>query len=194
MITEVSITISILVQLYNSPTVERHWCALTIFLLRVRACQVDAMRDNDRCARVPLKRRIIMQSVAEIEASPEVQDLRNRVSGFLNELIYPNEKILEKGDAESSRTLKAIQAEAKKRGLWALGLPKDIGGGGLGFMPYVFVNEIVGRSEYAIVALGTHSAQDATMLNLYAHPDQRKRWLPPLVNGGKYPGVSMPRA
>ena len=46
-----------------------------------------------------------MQSVAEIEASPEVQDLRNRVSGFLNELIYPNEKILEKGDAESSRTL-----------------------------------------------------------------------------------------
>ena len=123
-----------------------------------------------------------MQSVAEIEASPEVQDLRNRVSGFLNELIYPNEKILEKGDAESSRTLKSIQAEAKKRGLWALGLPKDIGGGGLGFMPYVFVNEIVGRSEYAIVALGTHSAQDATMLNLYAHPDQRKRWLAPLVN------------
>ena len=37
-----------------------------------------------------------MQSVAEIEASPEVQDLRNRVSGFLNELIYPNEKILER--------------------------------------------------------------------------------------------------
>src|SRR5713101_3050613 len=101
-----------------------------------------------------------MQSVAEIEASPEVQDLRNRVSGFLNELIYPNEKILEKGDAESSRTLKGIQVEAKKRDLWALGLPKDIGGGGLGFMPYVFVNEIVGRSEYAIVGLGTHSVQD----------------------------------
>ena len=38
-----------------------------------------------------------MQSVAEIEASPEVQDLRNRVSGFLSELIYPNEKILERG-------------------------------------------------------------------------------------------------
>ncbi len=132
-----------------------------------------------------------MQSVAEIEASPEVQDLRNRVSGFLNELIYPNEKILERGGAESSRTLKGIQAEAKKRGLWALGLPKDIGGGGLGFMPYVFVNEIVGRSEYAIVGLGTHSAQDATMLNLYAHPDQRKRWLAPLVNGDIYPSFSM---
>ena len=42
-----------------------------------------------------------MQSVAEIEASPEVQDLRNRVSGFLNELIYPNEKILERGGDEA---------------------------------------------------------------------------------------------
>ena len=132
-----------------------------------------------------------MQSVAEIEASPEVQDLRNRVSGFLNELIYPNEKILERGDAESAKTFKAIQAEAKKRGLWALGLPKEIGGGGLEFMPYVFVNEIVGRSEYAIAGLGTHSAQDATMLHLYGNPDQKKRWLAPLVNGDIYPSFSM---
>jgi len=132
-----------------------------------------------------------MQSVAEIEASPEVQDLRNRVSGFLSELIYPNEKILEQGGDEASRTFKAIQAEAKKRGLWALGLPKEIGGGGLEFMPYVFVNEIVGRSEYAIAGLGTHSAQDATMLHLYGNPEQKKRWLAPLVNGDIYPSFSM---
>ncbi|MGC2443573.1 acyl-CoA dehydrogenase family protein, partial [Candidatus Binatus sp.] len=128
-----------------------------------------------------------MQSVAEIEASPEVQGLRNRVSSFLDELIYPNEKILEAGGEEASRTFKAIQAEAKKRGLWALGLPKEIGGGGLEFMPYVFVNEIVGRSEYAIAGLGTHSAQDATMLHLYGNPEQKKRWLAPLVNGDIYP-------
>ncbi|MGA6971316.1 MAG: acyl-CoA dehydrogenase family protein, partial [Candidatus Binatus sp.] len=132
-----------------------------------------------------------MQSVAEIEATPEVQDLRNRVSGFLTELIYPNEKILERGGEEASRTMKSIQAEAKKRGLWALGLPKDIGGGGLEFMPYVFVNEIVGRSEYAIAGLGTHSAQDATMLHLYGNPEQKKRWLAPLVNGDIYPSFSM---
>ena len=132
-----------------------------------------------------------MQSVAEIEASPEVQDLRNRVSGFLTELIYPNEKILEQGGDEASRTMKAIQAEAKKRGLWALGLPKEIGGGGLEFMPYVFVNEIVGRSEFAIAGLGTHSAQDATMLHLYGNPEQKKRWLAPLVNGEIYPSFSM---
>lgn len=132
-----------------------------------------------------------MQSVAEIEASPEVQDLRSRVSSFLDELIYPNEKVLDQGGDEARRMLKSIQAKAKERGLWALGLPKEIGGGGLPFMPYVFVNEIVGRSEHAIAGLGTHSAQDATMLHLYASPEQKKRFLAPLVNGDIYPSFSM---
>ncbi|HEY6393949.1 MAG TPA: acyl-CoA dehydrogenase family protein, partial [Candidatus Binataceae bacterium] len=132
-----------------------------------------------------------MSSVADIESSLEVQDLRKRIIGFLNEFIYPNEKILDKADAESGRVLKTIQSKAKERGLWALGLPKEIGGGGLDFMPYVFVNELVGRSEHAMVGLGTHSAQDATMLYLYASPEQKKRWLIPLVNGDVYPCFSM---
>jgi acyl-CoA dehydrogenase len=132
-----------------------------------------------------------MQSVQELEASPEIQDLRRRVSGFLDEFIYPNEPALLRHDQESWRTMKSIQTKAKERDLWALGLPKDIGGGGLGFMPYVFVNEIVGRSEFAIAGLGTHSAQDATMLYLYGNETQKKRWLAPLVNGDIYPCFSM---
>ncbi len=132
-----------------------------------------------------------MQSVQELEASADIQDLRKRVSGFLDEFIYPNEPALLRHDAESARTMKSIQSKAKERGLWALGLPKEIGGGGLGFMPYVFVNEIVGRSEFAMAGLGTHSAQDATMLYLYGNEAQKKRWLLPLVNGDIYPCFSM---
>ena len=132
-----------------------------------------------------------MQSVSELEASPEIQNLRTRVSGFLEEFIYPNEPALLRHDAEAGRTMRSIQATAKERGLWALGLPKEIGGGGLGFMPYVFVNELVGRSEFAMAGLGTHSAQDATMLHLYGSPEQKKRWMLPLVNGDIYPCFSM---
>ena len=124
-----------------------------------------------------------MQSVSELEASPEIQDLRGRVTGFIEEFIYPNEPALLKHDEDAGHLMRSIQAEAKKRGLWALGLPKEIGGGGLGFMPYVFVNELVGRSEFAMAGLGTHSAQDATMLYLYGSPEQKKRWMIPLVNG-----------
>ncbi len=125
------------------------------------------------------------------DLTPEVRNLRERVASFISEHIYPNERALDAGDDNAGRLMRSIQAEAKKQGLWALGLPKDVGGGGLPFMPYVYVNEIVGRSEYAIAGLGTHSAQDATMLNLYAHPDQRKRYLMPLVNGDIYPCFSM---
>jgi acyl-CoA dehydrogenase len=132
-----------------------------------------------------------MQSVAELEASPEVQDLRAKINQFLDEFIYPNEPALLRYDQESVRTMKAIQAKAKERGLWALGLPKEIGGGGLPFMPYVFVNELVGRSEFAIAGLGTHSAQDATMLHMFGSPEQKKRFLMPLVNGDIYPCFSM---
>jgi alkylation response protein AidB-like acyl-CoA dehydrogenase len=130
-------------------------------------------------------------NVQDLESSPEVQGLRKRVADFIEEFIYPNEKDLERADDESGRLLRWIQSKCKERGLWALGLPKEIGGGGLPFMQYVFVNEIVGRSDFAIAGLGTHSAQDATMLHLYGSDAQKKRWLMPLVNGDIYPCFSM---
>jgi acyl-CoA dehydrogenase len=132
-----------------------------------------------------------MQSVSELEASPEIQELRGRVTAFIEEFIYPNETALLKADEAAGGLMRSIQAKAKERNLWALGLPKEIGGGGLGFMPYVFVNELVGRSEFAMAGLGTHSAQDATMLYLYGSPEQKKRWMIPLVNGDIYPCFSM---
>jgi acyl-CoA dehydrogenase len=120
-----------------------------------------------------------------------IKELRGRVRRFLDEKIIPFEPLLEKGDKEAKSLLSDIQAQAKQEGLWALGLPKEIGGGGLKFMDYVLVNEIVGRSEPAMVALGTHSAQDATMLNMYGTPEQKERWLLPLVNGEIFPSVGM---
>ena len=44
--------------------------------------------------------------------------------------------------------LEPLQADAKAEGLWALGHPKEIGGGGLPFMDFVYVNEVIGRSEH----------------------------------------------
>ena len=74
-----------------------------------------------------------------------------------------------------------LQAEAKARGLWVLGHPKEIGGGGLPFMDFVYLNEIIGRSTYGPVAAGTATMQDSIMLHLYASDDQRERYLAPLV-------------
>jgi len=117
--------------------------------------------------------------------------LRDRVRTFVDERVIPAEPVLDRHDEEARALMLSLQDEAKAAGLWALGLPEEIGGGGLGFMPYVHVNEQVGRSEHAMIALGTHSAQDATMLHLFGTDEQKERWLLPLVRGEIYPSIGM---
>ena len=58
-------------------------------------------------------------------------------------------------------------------------------------MDYVFVNEVVGRSSLATVALGTHSLQDSIMLHRYASPEWREKYLEPLVAGEVFPSFGM---
>src|SRR5688572_29736392 len=73
----------------------------------------------------------------------------------------------------STGRMAELKAEAKRRGLWALGHPASIGGGGLPFMDFVYLNEIIGRSEFGQVAVGSVSMQDSIMLDLYASAEQR---------------------
>jgi len=58
-------------------------------------------------------------------------------------------------------------------------------------MDFVYLNEIIGRSEYGQLAVGSVSMQDSIMLHLYASPEQRERFLAPLVAGDVYPSVGL---
>jgi alkylation response protein AidB-like acyl-CoA dehydrogenase len=84
------------------------------------------------------------------------------------------------GEAGTSR-LNSLRAEAKRRDIWALGHPKEMGGGGLSFMQTALLNEVIGRSFYGQKAVGTWSMQDSLMLNENASDEQREKWLKPLV-------------
>jgi alkylation response protein AidB-like acyl-CoA dehydrogenase len=126
------------------------------------------------------------------EVPEHIRPLRERVRRFIEERIYPVESILDdRHDPRAADTIRQLMREAKDSGLWALGHPKEIGGQGLPFLDYVYVNEVVGRSEYAMVALGTHSLQDSIMLNLHASPEWRERYLAPLVAGEVFPSFAM---
>jgi alkylation response protein AidB-like acyl-CoA dehydrogenase len=59
------------------------------------------------------------------------------------------------------------------------------------FMEYVYVNEVIGRSSFAMVALGTHSLQDSIMLREFASPHWRDQYLEPLVQGEIFPSFGM---
>jgi alkylation response protein AidB-like acyl-CoA dehydrogenase len=84
-----------------------------------------------------------------------------------------------------------LKQSAKRQSLWALGHPKEIGGGGVPFMAFVYLNEIIGRSYWGQNAVGSLTMQDSIMLHRYGTPEQKERWLKPLVAGEILPSVGL---
>src|SRR4051812_46970424 len=123
---------------------------------------------------------------------PELAELRQRMKDFIDRAVVSSDPALNGDDPlVVADQLEELKAEAKKRDLWALGHPAEIGGGGLPFMDFVYLNEIIGRSEWGQMAVGSVSMQDSIMLHLYASAEQRERWLKPLVAGEIYPSVGL---
>src|SRR5262250_2273507 len=125
------------------------------------------------------------------EVPEHVRPVREKVKRFVETRVQPLEPVLDRGDEAARAVMRRLMNEAKAAGLWALGHPKEIGGQGLPFLDYVYVNEVIGRSEPAMVALGTHSLQDSIMLHLHASPEWRERYLRPLVAGEVFPSFAM---
>jgi len=117
------------------------------------------------------------------EMTEEFRDVLARMRAFIDDEVIPSETLLREASLDSLVEMERLKAAAKAQGLWALGHPEDIGGGGLGFMEVTFLNEIIGRSFFGQSAVGTWSMQDSIMLRQYANPEQKKRWLVPLVAG-----------
>jgi acyl-CoA dehydrogenase len=115
-------------------------------------------------------------------------DLVARVRAFVNEHVIPAEPDLHR---DAAAVLPGLRKLAKEAGLWALGHPAEIGGGGLPFAEYVHVNEVQGRSEYGQYALGTHSLQDSLMLHRHGTAALRDRYLTPLVAADITPSFAM---
>jgi acyl-CoA dehydrogenase len=125
------------------------------------------------------------------EVSAELGDLRGRMKDFIDNQVIPGEPVLAAEGEAAAAKMEELKAEAKRRDLWALGHPEEIAGGGLPFMDFVYLNEIIGRSEWGQVAVGSVSMQDSIMLHLYASDEQRERFLKPLVAGDIYPSVGL---
>ncbi len=125
------------------------------------------------------------------EAPEHVRGVRSEVEAFMRERVEPAEPSLHEGGEEAVQVMHGLQAEAKAAGLWALGHPAELGGGGLPFMDYVYVNEVQGRSEFGQVALGTYTLQDSIMLHKYASEEWRDRYLARLVQAEVSPSFAM---
>ncbi len=121
----------------------------------------------------------------------DVRAVRKRVKTFINSEVIPAEPLLMRENEEAEHSLEELKQSAKRQGLWALGHPEEIGGGGLPFMTFVYLNEIIGRSYWGQNAVGSLTMQDSLMLHRYGTAEQKERWLKPLVAGEILPSVGL---
>lgn len=118
-------------------------------------------------------------------------DVRTRMRAFIEDEVIPAEPTLIRGDDDAEAALASLRTRAKELGLWALGHPVEIGGYGVSFLDFVYLNEVIGRSEFGQLAVGSVSMQDSLMLYKHGTEDQRMRWIPPIVSGEFLPSVAI---
>src|SRR5829696_5327968 len=112
-------------------------------------------------------------------------DRREQVRAFMDAHVYLNEPALAREDDAAEELLRSLQAKVKEQGLWAPFIGPAAGGTGEGFMPYVFLNEVIGRSTWAPRIFGCQAPDtgNAEILHMFGTEEQKERWLRPLVAG-----------
>ncbi|WP_027408333.1 acyl-CoA dehydrogenase [Anoxybacteroides tepidamans] len=124
--------------------------------------------------------------------SSKVQQLLKRLQAFMEEYIYPNERIYEQQLNEQKTRWSAVppiieqlKEKAKKEGLWNLFLPDEEYGAGLSNFEYAPLCEMMGRSLIAPEVFNCSAPDTGNMevLVRYGTEEQKKRWLVPLLNG-----------
>jgi acyl-CoA dehydrogenase len=121
--------------------------------------------------------------------SSKVNDLQRRLQVFMDEYIYPNEQRfydeIEGNRWAPTRVIEELKPKARAAGLWNLFLPDDTSGAGLTNLEYAPLCEIMGRSLFAPEVFNCSAPDTGNMevLARYGTPEQKERWLKPLLAG-----------
>src|ERR671939_595981 len=127
----------------------------------------------------------------DFEPSDKVKRLQARLRDFMEAEIYPAEKIFERQMAEAPDRwqvppiMEELKAKARAAGLWNLFLPESEYGAGLSNLEYAPLCEIMGRSPIAPEVFNCSAPDTGNMETLvrYGTPEQKERWLIPLLDG-----------
>ena len=113
---------------------------------------------------------------------------------FVREEIWPIETIVHELDQASlDRIYAPLQQRVKERGLWAAHLDRELGGQGFGQVKLGLMHEILGTSPFAPNAFGCQAPDsgNSEILALAGTPEQKDRWLYPLLEGDLTSAFSM---
>jgi len=116
----------------------------------------------------------------------ETNQIRMMTADIVANHIIPNEHFLiRRGEPETPKHWARLVHLVKERGLWAPHLPQEYGGMGIGFLRLAYMNEILAWSPYSnsIFGILAPNSGNQTILVKYGTPEQKKKWLEPLVAG-----------
>jgi len=127
----------------------------------------------------------------DFEPSPRCSEFKERLSAFMEEHVYPAEEVYgrqlrDSGDPHHQPAImEELKSLARERGLWNMFLPDAALGAGLSNSDYAPLAEILGRSHIASEACNCSAPDTGNMevLHQFATPEQRERWLAPLLDG-----------
>ena len=123
------------------------------------------------------------------ELNEKTKILQGRLQKFMDAHIYPNEQRfheeLERDRWKPTRIIEELKVQARAEGLWNLFLPNDERGAGLTNLEYAPLCEIMGRSHLAPEVFNCSAPDTGNMevLARYGTPEQKEKWLTPLLAG-----------
>ena len=114
----------------------------------------------------------------DLELPADLVALRDRVAAFVRDEVIPHER-------DGTLDVRALRDKARDAGVWGPQLSREHGGLGLGTIGMCVVFEQAGRSLLGPLALHCAAPDEGNMdlLELYATPEQRERFLLPLIEG-----------
>ena len=125
--------------------------------------------------------------------SPRALELQSQLLEFMDRHVYPAEPVYQAQMAATGDphfhppVVEELKAEARRQGLWNLFLPhRTEWTEGLSNLDYAPLAEITGRSsDLAPEALNCSAPDTGNMelLTLFGTPEQKERWLHPLLEG-----------
>ena len=138
----------------------------------------------------------------DFDYSPKVKDLQARIKSFLDEHVYPAERVFA-DEVKANRAagnpwvatkiVEELKVKGKAAGLWNLFLPESSRGAGLTNLEYAPLAELMGRSLIASEAFNCSAPDTGNMevLERYGSDEHKEKWLKPLLAGEIRSGFAM---
>ena len=131
----------------------------------------------------------------DFETDPEFQKKLDWIEEFMEEKVEPLSNLGPSAYVPGFREkfIKPLQEEVKAQGLWACHLGPELGGQGYGQLKLALMNEKLGRNGMAPSIFGCQAPDtgNAEIIAHYGTPEQKEKWLWPLLNGDIRSAFSM---